>query len=66
MQSGCNRQGCSRFCNACIALIEKLEFEKMAPIFLDEIDENDGRYVLIRKLIKSAEEIGGEAAIRNM
>ena len=49
-----------------LALKEKLEFEKMAPIFLDEIDENDGRYVLIRKLIKSAEEIGGEAAIRNM
>lgn len=42
-----------------LALKEKLEFETMAPIFLDEIDENDGRYVLIRKLIKSAEEIGG-------
>lgn len=48
-----------------LALKEKLEFEKMAPIFLDEIDDNDERYTLIRKLIKSAEEIEG-AATRNM
>lgn len=43
-----------------LALKEKLEFEKMAPIFLDEIDENDGRYVLIRELIKSVEEMRGQ------
>lgn len=34
-----------------LALKEKLEFEKQAPSFLDNIDENDGRYVLIKKLI---------------
>ena len=34
-----------------LALKEKLEFEKQAPSFLDNIDENDGRYVLIKDLI---------------
>lgn len=34
-----------------LALKEKLEFEKQAPSFLDNIDENDGRYVLIKEQI---------------
>lgn len=34
-----------------LAIKEKLEFEKQAPTFMDNIDENDGRYVLIRTLI---------------
>lgn len=36
-----------------LALKEKLEFEKQAPSFLDNIDEKDGRYVLIKDLIDS-------------
>ena len=46
-----------------LALKEKLEFEKQAPIFLDTIDENDGRYILIRKLIKTAEIKRGGASL---
>lgn len=38
-----------------LALKEKLEFEKQSSSFLDDIDENDGRYVLIRKLVESFE-----------
>ncbi len=34
-----------------LALKEKLEFEKQAPSFLDDIDENDGRYILIKEQI---------------
>ena len=36
-----------------LALKEKLEFEKQASFFLDNIDDNDGRYVLIKELIDS-------------
>ena len=32
-----------------LALKERLEFEKQAPTFMDNIDENDGRYCLIKK-----------------
>ena len=47
-----------------LALKEKLEFEKQAPLFLDNIDENDGRYVLIRKLIDAANaQVGGGIAV---
>ena len=35
-----------------LALKEKLEFEKMSPIFLEQIGEDDGRYVLVRDIIK--------------
>ncbi len=35
-----------------LALKEKLEFEKQAPMFIDNIDENDGRYVLIKNIIQ--------------
>jgi len=35
-----------------LALKEKSEFERMAPIFYDEIDENDGRYLLIKQIIE--------------
>lgn len=42
-----------------LALKEKLEFERQAPFFLDMIDKNDGRYVLIRKLIKENNTRGG-------
>ena len=41
---------CKYFLDA-LALKEKLEFEKQAPIFLDEIGADDGRYTLIRKLV---------------
>lgn len=37
-----------------LALKEKLEFEKMSPIFNDEIAEDDGRYVLIKKLLANS------------
>ena len=43
---------CKYFLDA-LALREKLEFEKQALIFLDTIDEDDGRYVLIHKLIQA-------------
>lgn len=36
-----------------LALKEKLEFEKQAPTFLDNIDDNDGRYTLIKRLIEN-------------
>ena len=42
-----------------LALKEKLEFEKQATTFLDNIDENDGRYVLIKKLIQEDENQSG-------
>lgn len=41
-----------------LSLKEKLEFEKMSPIFIDEIAEDDGRYVLIKKLLANSS--GGE------
>lgn len=34
-----------------LAMKERLEFEKNAYIFLDEIDKDDGRYILISKLL---------------
>lgn len=37
-----------------LALKEKLEFEKMAPSFIDDIADDDGRYVLIKKLLAVA------------
>ena len=47
-----------------LALKEKLEFEKQAPLFLNSIDESDGRYVLIRKLIDAASaQIGDGLAV---
>lgn len=42
---------CKYFLDA-LALKEKLEFEKQAYQFMDKIDRNDGRYVLISNLIK--------------
>lgn len=35
-----------------LTLKEKLEFEKQAPIFMDEIAENDGRYILVKELLE--------------
>ncbi len=46
-----------------LALKEKLEFEKQAPGFLDEIDENDGRYELIEKLSKPGADSGNSLRI---
>lgn len=43
-----------------LALKEKLEFENQASTFMDEIDENDGRYQLIKKVILSITEKGTE------
>ncbi|WP_081676396.1 class I SAM-dependent methyltransferase [Butyrivibrio sp. NC3005] len=37
-----------------LALKEKLEFEKQASSFMDNIDKNDGRYVLVNETIESA------------
>lgn len=34
-----------------LALKEKLEFEKQSPTFLDDIDEKDGRYLLVKNII---------------
>ena len=34
-----------------LALKEKLEFEKQAPLFLNSIDESDGRYLLVKNII---------------
>ncbi len=43
-----------------LALKEKLEFEKQAPLFMAEIDKKDGRYVLIRNVIDNiAKNVGG-------
>ena len=39
-----------------LTLKEKLEFEKQSSDFLDEIDINDGRYMLIKKLIQECGE----------
>lgn len=36
-----------------LALKEKLEFEKQASLFIDYIDENDGRYTIVKNLIAS-------------
>ena len=38
-----------------LAYKEQLEFEKQASSFIDKIDDNDGRYILIRKFVKSKE-----------
>jgi malonyl-CoA O-methyltransferase len=43
-----------------LALKEQLEFERMAPIFMDSIDKNDGRYIIIRDEVAS---YGSGAAI---
>lgn len=45
---------------------EKLEFEKQAPIFSDWIDENDGRYLLIKKLTEAAGVRGGRIDIADI
>ena len=37
-----------------LAYKEQLEFEEQAPIFLEEIEREDGRYVLIRNLLEAA------------
>lgn len=42
-----------------LALKEKLEFEKQAPTFLETIGDDDGRYLLIKKLLGAAETPGG-------
>lgn len=39
-----------------LALKEKLEFEKQASSFIDKIDKDDGRYVLIKSLISDVED----------
>lgn len=44
---------CKYFLDA-LALKEKLEFEKQAPSFCESIDENDGRYALVRKIVADA------------
>ena len=36
-----------------LALKEKLEFEKQSPSFLDDIDEKDGRYLLVKNTINA-------------
>lgn len=46
-----------------LALKEKLEFERNADIFLEEIDKNDGRYVLISKLAEYTKENTGGGKI---
>lgn len=47
-----------------LALKEKLEFEKQAPTFMDNIDDSDGRYVLIKRLLEStANEVGKHLAV---
>ncbi len=46
-----------------LALKEKLEFEKQAPGFMENIDDNDGRYVLIKNLVKDAESQNGYLTI---
>lgn len=42
-----------------LAYKEQLEFEKMAPIFLEDIDVGDGRYTLIKKLVETSKVCGG-------
>ncbi len=49
-----------------LMLKEKLEFEKQAPTFLEEIDESDGRYVLIRDTVKSLETSNNHLTILDM
>lgn len=44
-----------------LALKEKLEFEKQAPMFLDDIDEKDGRYLLIKNLVQDYESSSDES-----
>lgn len=39
-----------------LAFKEKLEFEKSAHIFNEEIDEEDGRYILVSKLVGQGKE----------
>lgn len=46
-----------------LALKEKLEFEKLAPTFLDNIDDNDGRYTLIKRLIENNTTEGGHLSV---
>ena len=46
-----------------LALKEKLEFEKQAPSFMDSIDEEDGRYVLIKRMIQTSEKQEGKLLV---
>lgn len=46
-----------------LALKEKLEFEKQSSIFLDEIDDNDGRYILIKNLVIATAKKNGMRSI---
>lgn len=47
-----------------LALKEKLEFERQSDSFMKNIEDNDGRYLLIKKLIKAAEaQMGREKLI---
>ena len=47
-----------------LALKEKLEFEEQAHTFMENIDENDGRYILVKKMIQNTESLmGGRLAI---
>ncbi len=46
-----------------LALKEKLEFEKQAPIFMDSISEDDGRYLLIKRLIDASEKERGRLSV---
>ncbi len=41
-----------------LAYKEQLEFEEQAPIFLEEIEKEDGRYILIKELLEKAEKKG--------
>ncbi|MBP5461137.1 MAG: methyltransferase domain-containing protein [Lachnospiraceae bacterium] len=47
-----------------LSLKEALEFEKQASSFLNEIDENDGRYQLIKQIVGSeTARLGGKLAV---
>lgn len=46
-----------------LALKEKLEFEKQAPTFMDDIDDSDGRYVLIKRLLEATANVEGHLAV---
>ena len=47
-----------------LSLKEKLEFEKQSSSFLDVIDEDDGRYILVKRLIQEVEsKAGGSVSV---
>lgn len=39
---------------------ERLEFENQAPIFLDKIEERDGRYLQVKEVVEQSMETGGQ------